>query len=294
MLQFQNYPLYIVYSLHSQQAVEPLWGQYSRELTNARKRAVEDLFKLDFSKFRRDLEVASEKDRLIDAVFQWQVEEDLQPKYKTEIEAYEKAIQRTLTIFSHTSIGKALLDQFNPKIKTWIIPANWKESVAKTQLATDEQGGGIRIMFSPEAFSNVYVGPRSVGSAVEDTLFHELVHAMRFSQERFFNKNLIKWEFSHSSEEFIAEQFANVYHSSRRESDFYGTYKGPYKTKKEMYQYLAEDAELVMALKFFLKTEPLAKFVVHLKQPDYNPFRDYNEIEARALRIFGVDKFMDF
>ena len=104
----------------------------------------------------------------------------------------------------------------------------------------------------------------------------------------------MKWEFNHNSEEFIAEQLANVYHSSRGDSDFYGAYRGPDKRKKEMYQYLVEDGELVMALKFFLKTEPLAKFAANLKQPDYNPFRDYNEIEARSLRLFDVDKFMEF
>jgi hypothetical protein len=293
MLQFGTYPIYIVYSLHRQKAVEPLWGQYYKERETAKKSAAQDLFKLDFSKLGRDLKTANEKDRMIDAVFQWQVVEDLEPKYKKEIDVYEGTIKRTLTTISRTSIGKALLDLFG-QTKTWIIPANWETPTAKTDLATDEQGGGVRIMFNPQAFTNVSVSPRSSGSAVEDTLFHELVHAMRFSQDRYFRRPLIKWEFNHNSEEFLAEELANVYHSSRGESDFYGTYLGPYKKKKEMYQYLAEDAELVMALKFFLKTEPLAKFTAKLNQPDYNPFRDYKEIEAQALKNFGVDKFMEF
>jgi hypothetical protein len=293
MLQFGNYPIYIVYSLHRQQAVEPLWKEYYNAQKLAQERAKEDLFK-SRTKFWRDVEVANEKGRLIDAVFQWQVIEDLEPKYKKEIDAYEKKVRNTLTTISRTSIGKALLDSFSHKTKTWIIPANWETPTAKTELATEEQGGGIRIMFNPQAFEHVYIGPRTVGSAVEDTLFHELVHAMRYSQNRYFPRNLLKWEFHHNSEEFIAEQLANVYHSSRRESDYYGTYLGPDKRKDEMYQYFVEDAELVMALKFFLTTEPLAKFAAHLKQPDYNPFRDYKEIEARSLRHFDQDSFMDY
>ena len=294
MLQFENYPIYIVYSLHRQKAVRPQWDQFLAQRDAAKDRAYDHLAREEFPKVRRDLEVFREKDRMIDAVFQWEVVDDLETKYKTEIAAYQNTIKNVLTTISRTSIGKALLDLFSSQTKTWIIPANWEVSTAVTERATEEQGGGVRVKFNPEAFRNVYVGPRSVGSAVEDVLFHELVHAMRFSQNRFFPRHLMKWEFNHNSEEFIAEQLANVYHSSRGESDFYGAYRGPDKRKKEMYQYLVEDGELVMALKFFLKTEPLAKFAANLKQPDYNPFRDYNEIEARSLRLFDVDKFMEF
>jgi hypothetical protein len=293
MLQFEQYPIYIVHSLHRQQAVEPLWKQYANQKEAARDRAFDHLSREEWPKVRRDLQVVQEKDRMIDAVFQWQVIDDLESKYKKEIAAYQNAIRNTLTTISRTSIGKRLLDLFGSSQKTYIIPQDY-DGPAKTQLATDEQGGGIRIMFSPQQFANVYVGPASVGSAVEDTLFHELVHAMRYSQDRFFPRHLLNWDFNNNSEEFIAEQFANVYHSSRGESDFYSTYRGEYRRKKQMYQYLEEDAELVMALKFYLKTEPLAKFAANLKQPDYNPFRDFNEIEKQARKNFNVDNFLEF
>jgi len=187
-----------------------------------------------------------------------------------------------------------LLDMINPAQKVWIIPADWDKTIAVTEPPkTEAQGGGIGIFFNPKAFRKVTVSPHATADEVEDTLFHELVHAMRFSQNRFFRKSMTNRDFG-NSEEFIATQFENVYHSSRRKSDLYGSYYGEYKRKKEMYQYLIEDAELVMALKFFLQTESLAKMVAHLQQPDYNPFRDFNEIEARSLRHFGIDKFMDF
>ena len=288
MLQFEPYPIYIVHSLHRQEAVDPLWKQYYGQREAAKKRAVGDFFSTQWSKVKRDLEVAREKDRMIDATMQWQIEDDLS-KYKKEKEAYEKKIASTLKTISRTSIGKQLLDSIGSAQKVYIIPQE-SDGPATTRLATDEQGSGVRVMFSPQYFSSVYVGPRAVGSAVEDTLFHELVHAMRLAQGRYFVRNLSSWDFRHSSEEFIAETLANVYHSSRGTSDFYGTYQGSFLRKKEMYEYLEENLELVRALKFYLDTEPLAKFAAHLRQPDYNPFRDFKEIEDKSyLRMFPDD-----
>lgn len=294
MIQFRNYPINIVYSLHRQKAIDPLWNQYSFQRTSAAKRAVEHLFKLDFNKMKRDLEVYGEKDGLIDAAMQWQLIEDLDPKYRREIHDYENTIENTLNTFSHTSIGKMLLDMINPAKIVWIIPADWDTPRGITWCRTEAQGGGVRISFSPSSFLKVDIGPRATGNAIEDTLFHELVHAMRYSQSRFNGRGLINPDFG-NTEEFIATQFANVYHSSRRRSEWYDLYRyGGYKTKKEYYEYFANDAELVMVLKYFLKTEPLARSVANLKQPDFNPFRDFGEIEAKAKKIFGVDNFMDF
>jgi NleD-like pathogen effector protein (putative zinc metallopeptidase) len=288
MLQFEPYPIYIVHSLHRQQAVDPLWKDYYGQREAAKKRAVGDLFSLHWSKVKRDIEVAREKDRMIDATMQWQIQDDLS-KYKKEKEAYENNIKSALTKISHTSIGKQLLEMIGSSQKVYVIPQEF-DGPATTRLATEEQGGGIRVMFSPQYFSNVFVGPRSVGNAVEDTLFHELVHAMRIARGRYFVRNLSSWDFRHSSEEFIAETFANIYHSSRGESDYYGTYQGSFMRKKEMYAYLEDDLELVRALKFYLETEQLAKFAANLQQPDYNPFRDYKEIEERSyVRYFPDD-----
>jgi len=294
MIQFRNYPINIVYSLNRQKAIDPLWRQYSFQRDSAGKRALEHLFKLDFNKMKRDLEVYGEKDGLIDAAMQWQLMDDLDPKYGREIKEYESTIERTLNTFSHTSIGKMLLDMISPTKKVWIIPADWDIPRGITWCRTEAQGGGVRISFSPRSFRKVSISPSASGSAVEDTLFHELVHAMRYSNSRFNGRSLINADFG-NTEEFIATQFANVYHSSRRESEWYELYRyGGYKTKKDMYEYFAADAELVMALKYFLKTEPLAKSVATLKQPDFNPFRDFDEIEAKAKKNFVVDKFMDF
>lgn len=294
MIQFENYPIFIVHSLHRQQAVDPLWNQYAVQKDLAQKRAVVDLSKMDITKVMRDLEVARQNDRMIDAVFEWQLVDDIEGKYKKEIEAYQNTIKSVLTTISRTSIGKRLLQMINPAQKVYIIPQDY-DGPAKTQTFTDEQGGGIRIMFSPKQFSSVYVGPQMVGNAVEDTLFHELVHAMRYSQDRYFPRNLSSWDFNFNSEEFLAEQFANVYHSSRRESDFFSSYRGSYLKKNEMYNYLEDDVELVRALKFYLDTEPLAKFAATLKQPAYNPFRDHKELEEKSyLKFFPQPEYGKF
>jgi len=293
MLQFEPYPIYIVHSLHRQKAVDPLWSSYYSQREAAKKRAVGDFFSMHWSKVKRDLEVADEKDRMIDAARQWQIEEDIS-KYRKEIESFEKKIKSVLTNIMHTSIGKQLLEMLGSDQKIYIIPQE-SDGPATTRLATDEEGGGIRIMFSPAYFSNVSVGPgsagpRSVGSAVEDTLFHELVHAMRISKGRYFVRNLSSWDFRYNSEEFIAETLANVYHSSRGESDFYGSYLGSFMRKMQMYAYLENDIELVRAIKFCLDTEPLAKFAATLRQPEYNPFRDFKELADKSyLRMFPDD-----
>jgi hypothetical protein len=283
-----------VYSLHRQKAVEPLWKNYAVAKGLAQDRAVDHLARQEFGKVRRDLQIAGEKDRMIDAVFQWQLVDDLEGKYKAEIAAYRHKIKTVLTTIEGTSIGKHMLGLFKKTQNVYIIPQDYN-GPAKTQTYTDQQGGGIRIAFSPEQFGKVFVGPNTVGSAIEDTVFHELVHAMRYSNNRYSPKTMDSWDFNFNSEEFIAEQLANVYHSSRRESNYFSTYRGEYLRKKEMYQYLEDSVEMVRAIRYYLNTEPLAKFASTLKQPDYNPFRDYKELEDKSyLRMFPSDDFDQF
>ena len=292
MLQFRKFPIYVLYSLHRQQAVDPLWTQYYQEKKIAQENARRQLHKLNLGEMIKFLQVAQEKDNLISAVIQWQLLEDLDPKYRKEIHEYETAIERILTIISHTSVGSNLLSMIKPDAKVFIIPADWSIPTAMTGAKTEEEGGGIRIYFNPAAFRRVTVSARSTADETEDTLFHELVHAMRLSQNRFSRKLLVNRDFG-NTEEFIATQFENVFHAARRKSDMYDSYHGKYRNKKEMYQYLIENPELVIALKFFMESEPLARAVAILHQPEYNPFRDFKEIEQSSLKYFGFDKFMN-
>jgi hypothetical protein len=296
MIQFKPHPIYILYSLHRQKSVEPLWGRYYNEQKAAEKRAVENLFQGEIKRFLRDMEIATQKDAMVNEAIRWQLEEDLSPKYDAEIKAYEQTIVKLLRKIEKTQIGKMVLGRLGGTQKIWIIPANWTQPTAKTQKWDDDQGGGIRISFNPGAFKSVYLGPGKKSSDESDeTLLHELVHAMRYSQGTFGGKALTT-EYFLNSEEFIATMIENVYHSAvtTEPRTVYSTYQGPYKTKKEMYDFFVEYPELIMALKHFIDTEDVARQAALMPTPDFNPFRDHKKLEARALKAMGGGELMKF
>jgi hypothetical protein len=268
-----------------------LWNQYFLQKKNAEENAVRQLVKLNFGEMERFLQLAREKNTLIGAAMQWELTEDLDPKYRNEIREYESTIERLLTIIAHTSIGYSLLSMIKPDAKIFIIPADWSKPTAVTWDRSEDEGGGIRIYFNPSAFRRIFVSPRRApADEAEDTLFHELVHAMRKSNDRYAGKVLMNEDFD-NTEEFIATQIANVFHAARRSSDIYDSYHGEYRRKDEMYKYLIQDAELVMALKFFMQTEPLAKAAAFLHQPEYNPFRDFEEIERKSQKYNRISNW---
>ncbi len=295
MIQFKPYPIYVLYSLNRQKAVEPLWTRYYAEKKTAEKRGVENLFQGNIKRFLRDMEIATEKDALVNEAIRWQLEEDISPKYDAEIKAYEQTIVSLLKKISKTQIGKMVLSRLGGSQKIWIIPANWTKPTAKTQKWEDNTGGGIRISFNPGAFKSVYISKGKSSDESDETLFHELVHAMRMSQGTFGGQVITAGNFG-NSEEFIATQIENIYHSAvtLNPRAVFSTYLGPYKTKKEMYDFFVEYPELIMALKHFIETEDVARQAALMPTPDYNPFRDYKKIEARALKALGVKELMKF
>ena len=295
MIQFKPHPIYILYSLNRQKAVEPLWGRYYNEKKAAEKRGIENLLQGEIRRFLRDMEIATEKDAMINEAIRWQLEEDISPKYDAAIKAYEQTIVSLLRKISKTQIGKMILSRLGGTQKIWIIPANWTNPTAKTQKWDDEQGGGIRISFNPGAFKSVYLGPGRTTDESDETLLHEMVHAMRMSQGTFGGQVITSGDFG-NSEEFIATQIENIYHSAvtGNPRTVYSTYRGPYKTKKQMYDFFVEYPELIMALKHFIDTEDVARQAALIPTPDYNPFRDYKKIEARALKALGVKELMKF
>ena len=212
MLRFQTFPIYVLYSLHRQQQIRPLWNQYFLEKKNAEENAARQLVKLNFGEMARFLQLAREKNTLIGAAMQWELMEDLDPRYRNEIREYETTIERLLTIISHTSVGYSLLSMIKPDAKIFIIPADWSKPTAVTWDRTEDEGGGISGSISiPPAFRRIFVSPRRApADEAEDTLFHELVHAMRKSNDRYGGKVLMNEDFD-NTEEFIATQIANVF-----------------------------------------------------------------------------------
>lgn len=279
MFQFGGYPIYVVYSLNRQKAVEPIWRQHSREMARARASAVEGLKALNTDRFRRQAFLAAQSERMIYATWDWQLVEDLESKYSTEIRAYEQRIRQLLLNISATRVGSILLRSIhqNPtNAKIWIIPANWTGPLAKTQIYSELEGGGIRIHFDPVPF----------GRDAEATLCHELVHAKRYAYNQYnpqgFMDKDVNQEFHKSSEEFLATQVENIHIASRRLSGKYHSYYGPPRTKLEMYQYFSERPDLPIALKYFIDTDPMIKEMAGLKNPEYNPFRDLEKLRIAA------------
>ncbi len=287
MIQFQRYPIFILYSLNRQRAVESLSNEYQRIRNQAQNSAFEGLKKLDHGRFLRQTEVYSDNQKLMDAAKQWQLMEDMDWKYKKEIEAYESEIKRLLTIISQTSIGSLVLNAISRTSKVWIIPALFTGAKAITDCTTESEGGGIRIHFDPKVFRRNVEAPTVIADTRESTLLHELVHAMRFSNKR-FNRQPVPGPRQANfpdTEEFIATQIENIYRGSRKQNDLYDPYRGEVMMRKDtMYQWLADDDETLRLLKHFVDTEPVAAQSVALKQPDFNPFRDYAKIVARSRK----------
>lgn len=282
MFQFGAFPIYVVYSLNRQKAVEPLWVEYSRAERLARKSAEDGLEKLDLGRFFRQASVAHRSERLIYATWDWQLIEDLESKYSAEIRMYEARVRQLLTNISATRVGSILLRtlQRNPtNARIWIIPANWTEPTAKTIKYSELEGGGIRIHFDPAAF----------GLDAEATLMHELVHAKRYAFDEFrsqpFSDGQVNQEFRSSSEEFLATQVENIHVSSRRLSRTYNSYYGPPRDKRSMYRFFSDRPDIPIALKFFIETDSMIREMAGLKNPDYNPFRDLEELRKAA----GID-----
>lgn len=282
MFQFGAFPIYVVYSRNRQKRVEPLWDQYYKDEKQAKRSAAEGLWKLEIDRFMRQLSMAAEKERMIYATWDWQLVEDIDSLYGKEIREYEQKIRELLANITATRVGAILLKAIhtNPtNAKIWIIPANWDGPTAKTIQYSDVEGGGIRIHFNPKAF----------GRDAEATLVHELVHAKRYAWNEFnsqkFGDKDVNDEFRSSSEEFLATQVENIHVSSRKLSRKYNSYWGPSRDKKEMYAFFAERPDFPIAIKYFIDRDPMIRQMAKLGNPEYNPFRDVEQLRKAA----GID-----
>src|SRR5262249_27000504 len=113
----------------------------------------------------------------------------------------------------------------------------------------------------------------------DDTLFHELVHAYRYSYKKFnpmfINVNTDRLRATQSTEEFFAHQMENIYLSQASRPvtmDYTWAWE---LNKSEIYDFLQKNSEMLQALKYFLRHEYLAMLAAHTFSTDYNPFRDY-------------------
>lgn len=265
MIQFQNYPIYVVYSKHWQEDNPGMAADfyvkgddYMGDWVKTTGRALTE------------------------------INEDSAPAYRQEAEEYETFVKSQLDIIASTKIGQLLLSLLNQNVKIYIIPdPDLYAQAITTPIKSAKEGGGIRIHINPSDWRGVF----------DDTLFHELVHALRFSTKRYSPKEIFsKAEGFISSEEFLASQMANIYRSCRGKKQLYLSYTytpGVFYVKGDIYWAIMNDAELVMALKHFLTHEAFAGMVAKYNV-DFNPFRDYAQIEKEALKLYGLNKFVNF
>lgn len=261
MFKFKFYPIYIIYSRNRQRMVEPIQRQAKDDL-DTQERITKNIFK------------AAKVRGLLSATYEWDILEDL-PIYKNEIENYEAQLFLILHVINGTEIGRLLLNSLNKREKVFIIPL-YEYFIKHFSITTGpysvDEGGGVRIQFSPNEFNRAYRGGK-VDDLRSSILFHELVHASRKSNYR-FSRTPLEGDFP-DTEEFLATQLQNVFTSTTGESDYYSLYDGNFKKKEDMYQLISDTPQYLSAIKHFLATEPLAYLASQLKAPEFNPFRDF-------------------
>jgi hypothetical protein len=167
----------------------------------------------------------------------------------------------------------------NPDVPVYIMPDPNIRWVAWTsRILTAKQGGGIRIHINPEDFPG----------QDDDTLIHELTHALRRSTNRFHPVDGFSVGDFPTSEEFLATQVQNVFRSMKLRKGLYDVYNstlGVFSDKGSIYKGFTEEPNFVGALEWCLKAEPLARHISRFpqNQPEFNPFRDFPILERMAL-----------
>ena len=267
MLQYKSYPIYIVFSSHNQDNVDGLRAEfYSKG----------DMHMYNWMNNYNDPKApdyAGTGRALMEIV------DDSAPAYQQENAKYIDVIKRLLDNIHSTTVGQYLMVMLNPDVPIYIVPdPNLFWSATTSRILTAKQGGGIRIHINPDQFQE----------QADDTLCHELTHALRRSRNRF---NLVKdfrvGDFP-TLEEFLATQVQNVYRSMKYRRGLYDVYNstiGVYSDKGSIYNGFVTDPKYIIALEWCIRTEPLVRHISRFQQnqPEFNPFRDFSILERMAL-----------
>ena len=209
--------------------------------------------------------------------------------WQKEIDQYEATICQCLKKIEDYPIGRMVLGLLNKQTTVWIIPKSDQDlkkcNCAQTgPLKYDIQTDGSYARGAGSGDTVIQFRPE-LG---DDTLFHELVHAYRYSYKKFqpmkINVRTGRLSDLQSTEEFLAHQMENIYLSqSKRQLTM--DYKWAWVSDKaKIYDFLLENSEMLQTLKFFMRHEYLAMLVAHSFATDYNPFRDYAKLEAQYLK----------
>lgn len=186
-----------------------------------------------------------------------------------------------------TAIGQLLLTMLDPNVRIWITP-DWR--LTNRAMTFPPPAGkehfGIRIAINMEDWKKDF----------DDTLFHELVHALRMSLKRYYNADMQSQNYP-GIDEFLATQMTNIYRSYHGRKQLYPGYytmEGVWSNKGDNYRELIDEPAVIPVIKYFLDTEEFAKKVALLKRPSYNPFRDYPVLARMSLGKIGGGSFLPY
>ena len=265
MRKFAGYPLVINYNLHPQLRY---WPEEVR-LHEARR-------------YQEERQLSIKTNTISDS----KIENNL---WKQEIDQYEATIYECLRKIESNPVGRVVLGLLNKQTTVWIIP----KSDNDLKQCNCAQTGPLKYDIQKDGS---YARGAGSGDTViqfraelgDDTLFHELVHAYRYSRRKFhpriINVHDGRRSGSQSTEEFLAHQMENIYLSQGHRPLTMDYAWARVSDKKTIYEFLLENTEMLQTLKFFMRHEYLAMLAAHSFATDYNPFRDYAVLEAKFLQ----------
>lgn len=212
--------------------------------------------------------------------------------------AFENEVIKHLDLIGSWPIGRVTLDSLNPKEKVWIIPLSDDERKtdcnncsAYVRSATAAGGGGIRLYYSP---AEALIGNKWVISS-DDTLYHEIVHALRFGWSGAWEKT--EWiDDYEDQEEFIATIMENLYISSRGGTQFYNRYIQPSSmlSKQKLYDLYSQNERLINWFKRCTFSDSFIWAMARRTDPPFNPWRDRPELENKWVKANSTRGFTKF
>jgi hypothetical protein len=266
MRKFGAYPIVVNYNLHTRLRSQNKEGDFHRAGRYEEEREL-------------DIKINTSSDSTI--------ERNL---YKQELNEYEQTVCNCLRKIEGNPVGRMVLGLINKKTTVWIVPKSDEElkkcSCALTgPLKYDIQKDGSVARGAGSGDTVILFNPK-LG---DDTLLHELVHAYRYSYNKFQPLNVdYRTEYASytvRSEEVLAHQLENIYMSQAKRPLTLDYFSEAIADRKAIYDFLTANYFLLQTLKYFLRHEYLARMAAHtFTTTDYNPFRDYAALEAEYLK----------
>jgi hypothetical protein len=202
------------------------------------------------------------------------------PDNRPFVRQYERSILFALDTIRSSKIGTCLFESLNPDYPVRIVPYRGGQDVCNAltgDAPTGDETDGVQVQFSTETWDYSDCG-KFAGHRAHEVLFHEMVHASRFTRLSDADMNNDPLEQNKNYEEFLAVMLCNSFMSERGGQVFeidYMTQKESSQAKVE--QFLSSKRVLIGAIKYFLDDE-LVKVVAKLPMP-FNVFRDFQRLK---------------